>query len=268
MNSAQGRPPQPTYSTTDDMFSRPLTGHLEEGEILRTYWPHDAGPEAFGPTFTEHSFGHLQEEAGVLDIRFKMKSRSSVKRKRQSDRQVPAVAVQQPYLLQLIGPVGSTRSFYAQIREIMACKRKSWKGLRHPRKVDVNILSEAGVGETLASTSSASAADDPTRAAPGEDPDDSDDADPPTEDHLRHLRLSALSPGEREPAPDDSVRGDRYVETTFPNQGGDIDENMSKAFAKLCAMASDYWEVTARNVPHVGEVCSFQARVHECVNEL
>ena len=111
------------------------------------------------------------------------------------------------YLVQVAGPLGTTREFYDDIRKLMACKRKSWAGLLHPRKVTVHFVHNSIVQEEMPSAASASSATASGDQEPGDEAaDDTDEGEPPCEADLFFMKLQNVATGKRLETPTKAPR--------------------------------------------------------------
>ena len=111
---------------------------LGSGEMLIAIWPSACRPERFGDKWEVASFATLQNEfaakGGIFWMRGKMKRKADETGKKMAG-----------YKVNLIGPEGSVLSQYTYLRDIMAKKRGSYKGLPPPRKVMLLEVSPEGL---------------------------------------------------------------------------------------------------------------------------
>ena len=148
------------------------------------------------------------------------------------------------YLVQVAGPLGTTREFYDDIRKLMACKRKSWAGLLHPRKVTVYFVHNSIVQEEMPSAGSASSATATGDQEPGDEAaDDTDEGEPPCEADLFFMKLQNLPTGRRLETPNEGTQVDHVVQ--FPCQGPEHNSEAHKNFHRLLDDARDHLQVVS-----------------------
>ena len=225
---------------------------IDEGELLRVRWPGDAAPENFGPPQSVHCFTRLQEEAKSLGMLFKMRHGRSRRSTSSSRSELPSPNTGD-YFVQLAGPLGTTREFYEDIRKIMACRRKSWAGLLHPRKVTVRMVIDRRVQEDMIATGSTAAASVTSQMDACDDAgDDTDEGEPPSDSSLSFLKVTQLPTGKRLDISKKDIQKTQSVE--FPCQGAEHDKETAKAFHILLDSAREYLE--ACMMPRVrGNIC-------------
>ena len=172
---------------------------------------------------------------------FKMRHGKSRKKTTTSCPELPSPSTGD-YFVQLAGPLGTTREFDEDIRKIMACRRKSWAGLLHPRKVTVHLVSNSRVQEEMPSAGSTSSATATGRPEPcDEAADDTDEGEPPCDATLSFLKVTNLPTGKRLDTPKQDIP--RKHDVDFPCQGAEHDQETAKAFHTFLDAARDYLQV-------------------------
>ena len=215
-----------------------------EGEQIRVLWPPGANVQKFGGRYEITSFHYLQDLAQSLGISFVMRGLSKDQKKRKTNSLENVHKPSEHYIVQISGPVGSVRNFYAHVRLLMAAKRGSWKGLLHPRKVTLCWLSPEGKGVVANEATAAS----PLPAEPPRDFDeeaDSGDDAAPSEEFVKQAcqRMVGTCAADVRPRRETD---EMATSSEFPNQNEELDPAMVTGIGELLIRAHAYLEVVMR----------------------
>ena len=222
--------------------TNPAAG-VEEGELVLVWWPADASPDKFGPLGAARSFARLKEEGANQGILFKMRHTPGRNTKNQKDPAQLDSTLKNPYLLQVAGPMGTTREFYEDVRKIMATRRQSWAGLLHPRKLTLLTVKDWHVqNEMPAEGSACSAIATGQQTQPDEPADDTDEGEPPCDDDLVFKKMENLFTGRRPESPSE-VPLTECVPVQFPSQSAERDDPAYWDFHLLLGEARRLFEV-------------------------
>lgn len=221
---------------------------LGSGEMLIAIWPSDCRPERFGDKWEITSFAKLQNEFAAKGGNFWMRGKT----KRKADETGKKLA---GYKVNLIGPEGSVLSQYTYLRDIMAKKRGSYKGLPPPRKVMLLDVSPEGLHlsdkspktqGTESQTSRSSAAGADRQEEQGGEDDISDDeefqADGDTPEAFNHK----LPTGSMEDLEDQQL-GEMFVPLLQPEQHP-VEANLERGFYEMIQKAETALEVAGHMV--------------------
>ena len=215
---------------------------VENGELVKVWWPCDAAPAQFGPVGTARSFARLKEEGDKQGIIFKMRH---APRRGSSNTKTPAqleTTLTAPYLVQVAGPLGTTRDFYEDVRKLMATRRQSWAGLPHPRKLTVLTVTDWVVQKEMPAVGSAGSATGTWNESIADDiADDTDEGEPPCDEDLVFKRMENLSTGGRLVSPMEVPVAEDDVQ--YPNQSAERDEEAHWEFHLLLDEAVRLLEV-------------------------
>ena len=215
---------------------------VENGELVKVFWPCDAAPAKFGPRGTSCSFPKLRDEGNKQGIIFKMRH---APRRTSTDKKTSAqleTELTQPYLVQIAGPPGTIREFYADVRKLMATKRQSWAGLPHPRKLTVLTVTDWVVQKEMPAVGSAGSATATGSESIADDiADDTDEGEPPCDEDLVFNRMENLSTGGRLVSPMEVPVAEDDVQ--YPNQSAERDEEAHWEFHLLLDEAVRLLEV-------------------------
>ena len=215
---------------------------VENGEILKVWWPADASPDKFGPLGAVRSFARLMEEAENLGILFKMRHNAGRNTKNMKDPAPGDSTLKHPYLLQVAGPQGTTREFYEDVRKIMATRRQNWAGLLHPRKVTVIPVIDWCVHKEMPAVGSACSAIATGQQSFADEPaDDTDEGEPPCDEDLVFKKMGSLSTGGRLEGPSEVPLAE--VDVDFPNQSAEYDSPAYVEFQLLLREAHRLFQV-------------------------
>jgi hypothetical protein len=196
---------------------------VENGELVKVFWPCDAAPAKFGPLGAPFAFARLREAGIEQGIIFKMRHaprRTSWKRKSTAQLETELT---QPYLVQIAGPPGTTRDFYEDVRKLMATKRQNWAGLPHPRKLTLLKVTDWVVHKEMPAVASAGSASATGKESIADDiADDTDEGEPPCDEDLVLKKMENLLTGGRWVSPMEvAVEEDDVL---YPNQSVEQDE--------------------------------------------
>jgi len=221
---------------------------LGSGEMLIAIWPSDCRPERFGDKWEITSFAKLQNEFAAKGGNFWMRGKT----KRKADETGKKLA---GYKVNLIGPEGSVLSQYTYLRDIMAKKRGSYKGLPPPRKVMLlDVLPEGlhlsdkspKTQGTESQTSRSSAAGADRQEEQGGEEVISDDeefqADGDTPEAFNHK----LPTGNMEDLEDQQL-GEMFVPLLQPDQFP-VEANLERGFYEMIQKAETALEVAEHMV--------------------
>ena len=218
-------------------------GGVENGELLKVWWPADASPSIFGPLGAALSFARLKEEGERQGIHFKMRHNPGRNPKEKKGSAQLDSTSKNPYLLQVSGPLGTTREFYEDVRKIMATRRQSWAGLLHPRKLTLLTVKDWHVqNEMPAEGSACSAIATGQQTQPDEPADDTDEGEPPCDDDLVFKKMENLFTGRRPESPSE-VPLPECVPVQFPSQSAERDDPAYWDFHLLLGEARSLFEV-------------------------
>ena len=206
-----------------DMRPTATKAEVENGELVKVWWPCDAAPAQFGPVGTARSFARLKEEGDKQGIIFKMRHaprRGSINTKTPAQLETDLT---QPYLVQIAGPLGTTRDFYEDVRKLMATKRQNWAGLPHPRKLTVLTVTGWVVQKEMPAVGSAGSATATGKEYIADDiADDTDEGEPPCDEDLVFNTMENLSTGGRLVSPMEVPVAEDDVQ--YPNQSAERDD--------------------------------------------
>lgn len=223
---------------------RPVSNkaEVENGELVKVFWPCDAAPAKFGPVGTSCSFPKLREEGNKQGIIFKMRH---APRRTSTNKKTPAqleTDLTQPYLVQIAGPLGTTRDFYEDVRKLMATRRQSWAGLPHPRKLTVLTVTDWVVQKEMPAVGSAGSATATGKESIADDiADDTDEGEPPCDEGLVLKKMGNLSTGGRLVSPMEVPVAEDDVQ--YPNQSAERDDPAHWEFHLLLDEADRLLEV-------------------------
>ena len=215
---------------------------IENGELVKVFWPCDCAPALFGPVGAARSFARLREEGEKQGIIFKMRHaprRGSINKKTPAQLETTLTG---PYLVQVAGPLGTTRDFYEDVRKLMATRRQSWAGLPHPRKLTVLTVTDSVVQWEMHAVGSAGSA-----TATGNDSfvdkiaDDTDEGEPPCDEGLVLKKMGNLSTGGRLVSPMEAPVAEVFVQ--YPNQSAELDDPAHWDFQVLLGEADRLLQV-------------------------
>ena len=216
---------------------------VENGELVKVWWPFDASPDKFGPLGAARSFARLKEEGANQGIIFKMRHTPGRNTNNQKDPAQLDTTLKNPYLLQVAGPMGTTREFYEDVRKIMATRRQSWAGLLHPRKLTVLTVIDWCVQKEMPAVGSACSAIATGQQLFADEPaDDTDEGEPPCDEDLVFKTMDNFSTGKRPESPSE-VPLPECVPVQFPSQTSQRDSPEYWDFHLLLGEARSLFEV-------------------------
>ena len=147
-----------------------------------------------------------------------------------------------PYLVQVAGPLGTTREFYEDVRKIMATRRQSWAGLLHPRKLTDLTVTDWCVQKEMPAAGSACSAVATGQQTPADEPaDDTDEGEPPCDEDLVFKKMGSLSTGGRLEGPSEVPLAE--VDVHFPNHSAEYDSPAYLEFQLLLCEADRLFQV-------------------------